>query len=356
MINKNTLLKYLGIIGLVILLSSIAVRIFSGGDTLADYADKNPEIAYAPHTEPENTVPSQTESESASDSAKEELASDSMPNADSDSVQSDSMTNVKSDHTTSNSQTANSNSIDETDNTISNKQTTTETTDKDSVQNINNNLEYNQDSGDNQDMSDTRTVYHEGFYYEPLPEQVKERITGISYKENPDITYDELRYLKVLYYDFQAETQIGEIICNQAIAQDLVEIFYELYQNEYQIEKIALVDEYQGDDTLSMEANNTSCFNYRVVDGTTRLSKHALGLAIDINPYYNPYIVYNKNGTGETYISPKGSEIYADRTQDFPYKIDANDLCYRLFKEHGFTWGGDWNSTKDYQHFQKVIP
>ena len=115
------------------------------------------------------------------------------------------------------------------------------------------------------------------------------------------------------------------------------------------------MDEYGGDDTLAMEANNTSCFNYRVVDGTTRLSKHALGLAIDINPYYNPYIVYNKNGTGETYISPKGSEIYADRTQDFPYKIDTNDWCYRLFKEHGFTWGGDWNSTKDYQHFQKVI-
>ena len=355
MINKNTLLKYLGIMGLVILLSSIAVRVFNGGDTLSDYADKNPEIAYAPHAEPENTDPSQAESESTSDSAKEEMSTDSMPNVESDPPQSDSMTNGKSDHTTSNSQTSDSDSIDETDNTISNKQTATETTDKDSVQNINDNLEDNQNPGDNQDMNDTRIVFQEGFYYEPLPDQVKERITGISYKENPDITYDELRYLKVLYYDFQAETQIGEIICNQAIAQDLVEIFYELYQNEYQIEKIELVDEYGGDDTLSMEANNTSCFNYRVVDGTTRLSKHALGLAIDINPYYNPYIVYNKNGTGETYISPKGSEIYADRTQDFPYKIDTNDLCYRLFKEHGFTWGGDWNSTKDYQHFQKVI-
>ena len=103
-----------------------------------------------------------------------------------------------------------------------------------------------------------------------------------------------------------------------------------------------------------MEDNNTSCFNYRVVDGTNSLSKHALGRAIDINPFYNPYVVFDKNGTGETYISPGGSEIYADRSQNFPYKIDENDLCYKLFKEHGFTWGGNWNSSKDYQHFQKV--
>ena len=103
-----------------------------------------------------------------------------------------------------------------------------------------------------------------------------------------------------------------------------------------------------------MEANNTSCFNYRVVDGTTSLSKHALGCAIDINPFYNPYVVFDKTGNGQDYISPKGSEIYADRSKDFAYKIDEQALCYRLFKEHGFTWGGDWNSCKDYQHFQKT--
>ena len=101
-----------------------------------------------------------------------------------------------------------------------------------------------------------------------------------------------------------------------------------------------------------MQDNNTSCFNYRVVDGTSNLSKHALGLAIDINPFFNPYVVFQKDGS--TYISPKGSETYADRSKDFAYKIDENDLCYQLFKEHGFIWGGHWNSCKDYQHFQKV--
>ena len=171
----------------------------------------------------------------------------------------------------------------------------------------------------------------------------------------PAVSYDDLRYLSVLYYDFNGEVQTGELICNKGIVQDFVEIFYELYQNEYQIEKIRLIDEYQGDDTASMADNNTSCFNYRVVDGTSSLSKHALGCAIDINPFYNPYVVFNRNGSGETYISPPGSEIYADRSKEFPYKIDENDLCYKLFKEHGFVWGGDWNSCKDYQHFQKTV-
>ncbi|MDE5908535.1 MAG: M15 family metallopeptidase [Lachnospiraceae bacterium] len=217
--------------------------------------------------------------------------------------------------------------------------------------------------------------YQDGFFYQPLTDAVTARITGISYPVSEAIapalslqavnivsddaslavSYDDLRYLNVLYYDFDGKVQIGEMICNKGIAQDLIEIFYELYLNEYQIEKIRLIDEYGGDDTASMLDNNTSCFNYRVVDGTNSLSKHALGCAIDINPFYNPYVVFNKDGSGETYISPKGSEIYADRSKDFPYKIDESDLCYQLFKAHGFTWGGNWNSSKDYQHFQKVV-
>ena len=190
------------------------------------------------------------------------------------------------------------------------------------------------------------------FYYEPLSDEIINKITGISYVENENISLEDLRYLHILHYDFDGEAVEGELICNKAIAQDLLEIFYELYLAEYRIEKVRLIDEYNGDDTASMEDNNTSCFNYRVVDGTTKLSKHAYGLAIDINPFYNPYVVPQSDGS--TYISPKGSEAYTDRSADFAYKIDENDLCYKLFKEHGFTWGGDWNSCKDYQHFQKA--
>lgn len=201
-----------------------------------------------------------------------------------------------------------------------------------------------------------RITYKEGFYYEPLTEEIKERITGISYPESGcTVPYEDLNYVGLKYIDFDGQEQTGELICNKAIAQDMVEIFHELYRNDYRLESVRLIDEYNGDDTASMAENNTSCFNYRVVDGTANLSKHAYGLAIDVNPYYNPYVVFHRNEDGSDYISPPGSEIYADRSQSFAYKIDENDLCYRLFTKHGFTWGGNWNSTKDYQHFQKVL-
>lgn len=216
-----------------------------------------------------------------------------------------------------------------------------------------------QDTADGSTVNDTvsphRVTYKTGFYYEPLSDTLKDYITGVSYPAEGavQIDYADLNYLHVMHYNFEGEAVEGEIICNAAIAQDLTEIFYELYIAEYQIEKITLIDNYSGDDTASMEDNNTSCFNYRTVDGTDKLSKHALVLAIDINPFYNPYVRYTKDG-GQL-VSPEGSESYADRTSSFPYKIDTEDLCYRLFIEHGFTWGGNWNSSKDYQHFQKVL-
>ena len=83
---------------------------------------------------------------------------------------------------------------------------------------------------------------------------------------------------------------------------------------------------------------------------STNLSKHALGLAIDINPFQNPYITY-PNGVER--ISPEGSEPYADRNSGLAHMILEGDLCYQLLIYHGFTWGGNWNSLKDYQHFQK---
>lgn len=209
-------------------------------------------------------------------------------------------------------------------------------------------------------MLKQRITYAEAFYYEPLSDNLKRYITGVSFPavssdaENPPaVSYEDLCYLHILHYDFDGNPAEGEMICNIAIAQDLVEIFYELYYNEYQLESVLLIDEFNGNDTASMEANNTSCFNYRVVEGSSSLSKHALGLAVDINPLYNPYVTYEKDGSEN--ISPAAAMDYADRSSSFPYKIDEEDLCYKLFTQHGFTWGGNWNSCKDYQHFQKTV-
>lgn len=200
-----------------------------------------------------------------------------------------------------------------------------------------------------------RVIYREGFYYESLNDTIKAQITGISYPADDSaaaISYDTLRYVSVRYYNFHDVPRTGELICHKAIAQDLVEIFYELYENHYPIERIELIDAYGGDDELSMQDNNTSCFNYRQRP-LGSLSNHAYGLALDLNPLYNPYVASGEDGS--LTILPAGSETYVDRDQSFEHKIDKNDLAYRLFTEHGFTWGGSWNSLKDYQHFEKEI-
>ena len=180
---------------------------------------------------------------------------------------------------------------------------------------------------------------------------VKDRIYGKSYRENPHISMSDLRYIRVLYYDYSGNRRVGELVSNKAISGDLVEIFRDLYDAKYPIDKMKLVDDYDASDDWSSSENNTSCFNYRTVAGSNSLSLHARGLAIDINPRDNPMVYYDENGNVAQCL-PANGEAYADRSKDFSHKIDQNDLCYQLFMEHGFTWGGNWHAP-DYMHFSK---
>ncbi len=191
----------------------------------------------------------------------------------------------------------------------------------------------------------------EGFSYQPVPQEVKEVMTGCSYRKNPNVTYKDLRYVKVLHYNYRGEVAEGECVVNRSIAKDVVEIFHKLYQMEYPIQRMELVDEYGADDDRSMAANNTSAFNYRTMGGSSKLSLHAYGLAIDINPRVNPCVIggrcYPENGKRYRQRNPKKCKgRYADNM------VRRGDAVYRLFKRHGFAWGGDWPYTKDYQHFE----
>lgn len=177
------------------------------------------------------------------------------------------------------------------------------------------------------------------------------RIYGKSFKADCTTPHENLRYLRLLHYDIDGNIRLGELICHKSIATDLVEIFRELYKAQYPIEKMILIDEYNADDNASMRDNNSSAFNYRMKTAGKTLSKHALGLAIDINPLYNPYVKTRSNG--QQYIEPANAAPYADRSKHFHYKIDSADICCKLFKQHGFKWGGDWKTIKDYQHFEK---
>ena len=189
----------------------------------------------------------------------------------------------------------------------------------------------------------------DGFYISEINDEIFARIKGKSFKDDCTLPREDLRYLHVLHCGFDGETHEGEMVCNVYIAGTLIDIFKKLYEAGYQIEKIRLVDEYDADDEMSMRDNNSSSFNFRFISHTKKISKHGLGLAVDINTLYNPY---TKTVDGKVILEPATAGEYVDRSRDFPHKIDENDLCYKLFIKHGFEWGGSWKSAKDYQHFE----
>ena len=195
-----------------------------------------------------------------------------------------------------------------------------------------------------------RIGYKSFFRIQEIDAKLFQRIYKKSYKEDCTIPKEDLRYLTVLHYNLNQEICLGELICNKKISTDLLNIFQTLFEAKYPIARMVLIDEYNADDEASMRANNTSCFNFRRVAGTNVLSNHSKGLAIDINPLYNPFVKQRK---GKTLYQPSTAKQYINRNARFPYKIDHNDLCYKLFKHYGFTWGGDWRSLKDFQHFEK---
>ena len=202
------------------------------------------------------------------------------------------------------------------------------------------------------DSEDTQDHLNQDFYISEIPDDIFEKMQGKSYKENCTVPREDLRYVHVLHMGFDGQTKEGELVVNKAIAEDVLAIFRELYQAEYPIEKVRLVDEYDADDEASMSDNNSSAFNFRFISHTTKISKHGLGLAVDINPLYNPYV---KTVNGKLSVEPANATAYVDQSRDFPHKIDHDDLCYKLFMKYGFTWGGDWKNSKDYQHFEKDL-
>lgn len=189
------------------------------------------------------------------------------------------------------------------------------------------------------------------FVQEAIPDAVFARMEGRSFPKDCTVNRQSLRYLRLLHVDFDGRTRLGEMVCNKSIAADVIDIFRELYRQHYPIHSIKLIDDFNADDEQSMRANNTSSFCFRKVTGSKKLSAHAMGKAIDVNPLYNPY--YHRSPSGKITVQPTTATKYVDRAANFPYKITKTDLMYRLFIARGFKWGGAWNRVKDYQHFEK---
>ena len=188
-----------------------------------------------------------------------------------------------------------------------------------------------------------------------ISDEVYQYINGKSYQENPYVALTDLRYVKLLHYNFNHELQVGELIVAADLQSDYIGIFMELFAAEYEIQSMYLPDRYwTGDptttDSASIDVNNSSCFMYRPATGSSKLSKHSYGRAIDINPQQNPYVSYS---TGSPVWSHENANDYIDRTTGLPHVITEEDTCYQIFSKYGFAWGGSWTNIKDYQHFQK---
>lgn len=191
-------------------------------------------------------------------------------------------------------------------------------------------------------------------------DSVYKRIAGKSFKTSGRMPLSDLRYLKVLYVGFDGKTHVGEIIVNRKIANKTKAVFLQLYRKKYPVKSMKLIDDYykkRGEDGnkadwRSMEADNTSAFNYRYITHTRNLSNHSWGRAIDLNPRENPYS-RKVNGVWRAIDhSPKLDKYAQHRSSAIPHVITRKDTAYKIFVRAGFFWGGNWTQTPDYQHFE----
>lgn len=195
----------------------------------------------------------------------------------------------------------------------------------------------------------TDSTLSNAFRVEILSEGTQQEMIGISYHKDAPISLDDLRVVHIQYINFDGVSESGEIVVHEEIALEVLEIFKELYGAKYPLHLVKPIESFNGDDALSMAANNTSGFNHRQVAGTKRLSLHAYGLAIDINPIQNPYV--SQKG-----VEPMAGEAFLNRSTSEMGMITDGDPCYTAFVSRGWEWGGHWKTVKDYQHFQKKVP
>jgi hypothetical protein len=165
---------------------------------------------------------------------------------------------------------------------------------------------------------------------------------------------DRLRLVRFGYFGFDQKIHDdGEVVVMDAAANHVLRIFAKLRKMRFPIFKARPMNDFDGDDNASMRANNTSAFNDRNLTGGDKISLHAYGLAIDLNPVQNPYLT-RSDATFK--IEPPAGADYINRMSERPWKQPRSgmaELVVRTFADEGFIiWGGYWDDPIDYQHFQ----
>jgi peptidoglycan L-alanyl-D-glutamate endopeptidase CwlK len=157
------------------------------------------------------------------------------------------------------------------------------------------------------------------------------------------------RIVDVLYYSFDGKVHKGQLVVHEELVEDVRHALAVALREKFPIKSVIPAShprfrkDGRWDDDRSMDANNTSAFNYRAVTGGKRLSNHASGRAIDVNPVQNPYV------KGEL-VLPKGAKYDPSAAG----ALTADHPVTKAFVGRGWEWGGTWKALKDYQHFEKA--
>lgn len=190
--------------------------------------------------------------------------------------------------------------------------------------------------------SSKRFIAHVG----PVPKQVLKRST---WRPKCPVTVYQLSYITMTFWGFDHKPHMGELIVNSSVAQDVVTVFRELYQARFPIEEMrvtSLKEQRLLHTAPTGDINDTSSFECRQVTLGSSWSEHAFGLAIDINPFQNPYI------RGDL-VAPELAGAYRNRSWRRPGMILEGGPVTRAFDGVGWGWGGRWNGLKDYMHFSQ---
>jgi hypothetical protein len=167
-----------------------------------------------------------------------------------------------------------------------------------------------------------------------------------SWRAGCPVAPSQLRRLRIAYWGFDGRARTGTLVVNADAVSDLVHVFSRLYAAHFPIRRMRPIDAYRGRDEPSLEADNTSAFNcrYAVAPGPRRWSVHAYGRAIDVNPVENPYLEGGR-------VHPRSGRAYLNRAKVRPGMAVRGGLLVRAFAAVGWSWGGRWTGSPDYQHF-----
>lgn len=180
---------------------------------------------------------------------------------------------------------------------------------------------------------------------ERLSPKLRRRMTGVSWHRGCPVGLGDLRLIRTTYLDFHGRPRQGRLVVNEDYAKGMLTVLKRIYAKRFPIRRLELIDRYRGDDHRSMRHDNTSAFNCRFVNGTSRWSMHAYGKAIDINPRENPYV------SGD-FVSPPEGRPYADRSDKRKGMLFRHGTVTQVMRRIvGWRWAGNWSGARDYQHY-----